>query len=334
MKTIKIKFVGFWPGFEYRHFFIYNILSKRYSINIVEDPDYIICSSFEPFYSYCEYPQVRIFYSGENYIPDFNLVDYSICEYPIEFLDRNYFFPGFASYMPGVFEELLSKNRQYDKSILEQKQYFANLICSHDSEHGFRGVFFNALNQYKRVESAGTIFNNMAGGKIVSKTDNTKFELQKKCKFSLCIESTKHEGFITEKIADAFYADSIPIYYGSSTIKQYFNPKAFIDVSSYDSIDSAIEHIIELDKNDTKYLEMLREPIFSSECVKDFIPGLEKYLYHIFDQPLDKAYRRSRVYMPQQYNNFIVSTSHKNNSSPDIVMRKIAYRLKKWIGRA
>jgi hypothetical protein len=63
----------------------------------------------------------------------------------------------------------------------------------------------------------------MPNNQTVDYSDQSKTDFQRKCKFTLCFESTKNEGFITEKITDAFYADTIPIYYGSSTITDYYN---------------------------------------------------------------------------------------------------------------
>ncbi len=92
-KLIKVRFVGFWNGFVPEKTRIYLDLSKYYRVVLSEEPDYIICSCFKPFYEYCKYPQVRIMDCGENYIPDFNFVDYAVCRYPINFLDRCFYHP-------------------------------------------------------------------------------------------------------------------------------------------------------------------------------------------------------------------------------------------------
>ena len=83
----------------------------------------------------------------------------------------------------------------------------------------------------------------MPGGQLVDWLDGSKTELQRKCKFTLCFESTCHYGFVTEKIMDAFYADTIPVYYGSPTVTDIFNRDAFINCGDYPSFDAAIERI-------------------------------------------------------------------------------------------
>ncbi len=311
MKTIKIHFDGFWKEYIPESSLIVKILSDHYQVSIEENPedaDYIFCSIFGRLYQFCKCKGVRIFLSAENYTPDFNLVDYSICPYPIEFLDRCVYKPVCFD-DEGHFLSLQDKDRNYPDSILKEKEYFGNFIASHESEHNIRGDFFKKLCEYKRVESPGTYLYNMPEPVSVSHWDDSKIRFQRKCKFTLCFESTKHEGFVTEKITDAFYADTIPVYYGSDTVKDIFNPKAFINCSDYPNFDAVIEHIKELDQDDEKYLEMLRQPIFNQpKTPEQFYRNLENYLLHIFEQPLEKAYRRSNVFWPKAHEDYLLET--------------------------
>ena len=248
---------------------------------------------------------MRILDCGENYTPDFNLVDYAISRYPIEFQDRHFYLPGCISaetVLSSRFAELSKKDRNYTQDAVKEKEFFASFIAGHESEGGIRGNFFKELCKYKRVESVGSYLNNMPDGKTVKWADDSKTTFQRKCKFSLCFESTKHEGFVTEKISDAFYADTIPIYYGSANVTEIFNPKAFINCSDYDSFEAVLEKIRELDEDDEKYLEMLRQPILNDPEIYDkTMAAHEKFICSIFDQEPEKAYRRSRVYWPMEY---------------------------------
>lgn len=329
MKTVKIKFVGFWNGFNPELNPIYTILKKHYNVQIVDDPDYIICSMFGEPYEYCQYPQIRIMYSGENYVPDFNLVDYAVCPYPIDFLDRCYYKPGCVEVF-GRCVSLAQKDRSYTGDILSEKPYFANFISSHESEYGLRGEFFRMLCKYKRVESPGTYLNNMASTQRVDWTDNSKSDFQRKCKFTLCFESTNHAGFVTEKITDAFYNDTIPVYYGSSTVTDIFNADAFINCSDYPDFQAVIDKIIELDQDDRKYLEMLRQPIFTDNSFPEKImDGLEKFIVSIFDQPIEAAYRRSRVYSPKKHDDYLKAACLPNKLTTRELLSLLAKRFSK-----
>ncbi len=306
-KTIKIKYVGFWENFDPNQFFLSKMLKEKYDVVECEDPDYIICSVFGKLYSYCNNPQVRIMYSGENYCPDFNLIDYGIGLDQISFGDR------YFRHTPVFSKELAEKSRDYGTEILQKKTLFANFIHSHESEHAIRGDFFKKLCEYKQVSSAGTYLNNMPNGETVAYLSEEKREFQSKCKFTLCFESTSHLDFCTEKLADAFLADTIPIYYGDPNVCQIFNSKAFINVADYDSFESAIERISELDNDDEKYLSMLREPIYAEkDLVSKHDEAFKNWLYAIFDQPLEKAYRRSRVYAPAIYERGILKNEFES----------------------
>ncbi len=300
-KEIRVKIVGMWSNFSSEKWSILDILRERYNLVECDNPDYIICSVYEIPYIYCQYPQVRIMYSGENYCPDFNLVDYGIGYDDITFGDRYYRFGSMYSL------ELSKKDRNYSKDVLEGKTLFANFIASHESEYSIRGDFFKKLCEYKVVSSMGTYLNNMPNNKVVAYQSAEKVEYQRKCKFTLCFESTSHLDFCTEKLVNAFLADTIPIYYGDPNVCKTFNSKAFINVADYDSYEAVLEKIKELDNDDEKYLEMLRQPVYvEPDLVEKQYEGLKKWLYAIFDQPLEKAFRRSRCYCPLRHEKELV----------------------------
>lgn len=324
MKSIKVKFVGF-TDCPLEPAAFYNILNEEYDLVETEEPDYIFCSIFGKMYEYLNYPQVRIMYIGENFIPDFNFIDYALLPYDLKLYDRCFYYPSFSNNYKYTLE--MEKNkRDYNFDFLKEKQYFANFITSHESEYNIRGDFFKELSKYKRVESPGTYLNNMPNGETVKFNTDSKKQFQRKSKFSLCFESTKHNGFVTEKIMDAFIAGSIPVYYGSETVTEIFNPKAFINCNDFNSFDDVIKRIVELDNNDDMYLEMLSQPIlvnpnFSTELYSN----LKQFFTNIFEQPLEQCYRRSRVYSPYVYEKRISKYAQKYYEPKS--------KLRKFIGR-
>lgn len=148
----------------------------------------------------------------------------------------------------------------------------------------------------------------MPGGETVDWRNSSKTDFLRKCKFTICFESTVHYGFITEKITDAFFADTIPIYLGSPNITDIFNRDAFINAADYGSLDEVVERVKELDQDDAQYLRMLSQPILvDPDYPRRLDEELEKFILHIFEQPYESAYRRCRVYYPQQHNDFLAS---------------------------
>ena len=60
--------------------------------------------------------------------------------------------------------------------------------------------------------------------------DAVKFHLP--YKFNLCFENTTSSGnlsYITEKISNAYWYNTVPIYAGSENVTKWFNPKSFIN---------------------------------------------------------------------------------------------------------
>ncbi len=68
---------------------------------------------------------------------------------------------------------------------------------------------FRFLNKnYSRVNSGGKTFNNI-GGPI-----NDKIKIFSNHNFNIAFENSSYPGYVTEKITDAFIANTIPIYWG------------------------------------------------------------------------------------------------------------------------
>ena len=77
MKEIKIHFCDFWMGHSLENDFFLNLLKDKYNFIIdKKNPDFVICSCYADEYKKFDCP--RIFYSGENITPDFNVYDYAI----------------------------------------------------------------------------------------------------------------------------------------------------------------------------------------------------------------------------------------------------------------
>src|SRR5581483_66282 len=88
-------------------------------------------------------------------------------------------------------------------------------------------------------------------------------------KFVISFENKRYPGYLTEKIVEPMLVNSIPIYWGDPMVDNEFNPKSFINVSDFESVDKAIQHIIELDQNDEKYKSYLREPWFANNVLNE-----------------------------------------------------------------
>lgn len=315
-KTIKLKFIGFWAGFDVTDNAIIDILKERYNVELSEDPDYVFVSVFEDEpYSYTQYDCVRIFYTGEPFSPDFTSFDYAIGYDNITFCDRYCYFPNSIF---GLFDKEKLKGKSFEEAnaIYNKKEYFCNFIYKHPTVPGHREAIFNKLQEYKRVESAGTFMNNMPDGKIIP-FSKEKIEFLNKCKFTIASESMSVPGFTSEKIMQAYEGNTIPVYYGDPEITKVYNPNAFVHITDLNKLDEVLEKIIEIDNNKDLYIKMLMEPKLLDENYVDAkYEEFKTFLYNIFDQDKDKAYRRIRDYSAGVYLKSLKEMYLTRNSLP------------------
>ncbi|WP_300449474.1 glycosyltransferase family 10 [uncultured Helicobacter sp.] len=158
------------------------------------------------------YDCVRIFYTGENITPNFNICDYAIGFEHIQFLDRYIRYPLYLFY-EADFEKALHKHENISSKTLQNKTRFCNFIVSNGRADPLREATFRALNAYKKVDSTGKYLNNI-GGAI-----KDKFAFQQQCLFSLCFENSSTPGYLTEKLIQAAAAQTIPIYWGDTHLQ-------------------------------------------------------------------------------------------------------------------
>lgn len=286
-KTIKVNYVGFWKGYDYHSSRIHQILEKYYSVCISEEPDYVICSVYNN--EWMKYENaIRIFYTAENVIPDFNLFDYCIGFDEISFGDRYIRIPNYLINLKyeKVLELMLQKHRQLD---LCASKKFCGYVCSNGNADYMRDYIFDKLAAYKEIASGGRYRNNI--GKPDGVED--KLEFQKQYKFALALENTSYKGYTTEKIVEAFAAGGIPIYWGDPDVKTYFNEKAFINLMDYSTVEEAIEEIKRIDNDQELYRKYLLEPAVLPEYqLNTELIKLEEFLLHIVEQPIENAKRR------------------------------------------
>jgi hypothetical protein len=272
-KKIRVDFSDFWGGFNKTDNYFYNLLKDEFDIEISNNPDYLFFSVFGK--SHQNYKCTKIFYTGENVEPPLGECDWS---FSFDYLNdpRNYRLPLYLLY-DGYYE--LARPKIIDESFAKRK--FCNFVASNGNCQD-RNNFFNQLSKYKKVDSGGRFMNNI--GYAV----DDKLKFQSEYKFSIAFENNAYrpgyEWYITEKIMQPMTVNSIPIYSGGSGVMNDFNKKSFISLHDFENMGNMIEYIIELDNNDDKYLEVLKQPWFNNNQIPDNnkIENIKSFLYKIF----------------------------------------------------
>ena len=271
---IKIDFSDFWGGFNKTDNYFYNLLKEEFDIEISNNPDYLFFSVFGS--QHQSYRCTKIFYTGENVEPPLGYCQWS---FSFDYLNdpRNYRLPHYLLY-DGYYE--LQREKIIDESFAKRK--FCNFVASNGNCQD-RNNFFNQLSKYKKVDSGGRWMNNI--GYAVD--DKRKF--QSEYKFSIAFENNayrpQHPGYTTEKIMEPMTVNSIPLYWGNPVIDREFNTKSFVNFYDFKSEKDMIDYIIELDTNDDKYLELLKQPWFVEYNIPDNNKeeNIKSFLYKIFN---------------------------------------------------
>ena len=178
-KTIRIKFVDFYPNFHPEKAPLWQRLWDLYHVELSENPDWLVYSVFGTEhlkYNNC----VKIFYTGENQAPDFNLCDYALGFDYIDFGDRYMRLPLWLLY-PNDIHAMLHK---HERQTLDSKTDFCSFVVSNPHGNETRAKFMDMLSEYKQVHSGGRWRNNV-GGPVAD-----KLAFQKKHKFSMAFENT------------------------------------------------------------------------------------------------------------------------------------------------
>lgn len=286
-RKIYVKYMDFWPAFVLKNFDVHKILLEKYEVIESDTPDYIIFSEFggENYGIENRIDVVKLFLSIENRDPNFDITDYAIGIHYINKGDR-YF------RKPTETHQLTALGNVYNATRLRGVGTSNRKFCAWVVSNGggsVRNHFYDELSKYKRVDSGGSYKNNV-GGNV-----DDKLGFLKDYKFSICFENSKTEGYISEKLSDAFEAGTIPIYYGDDTVLELLNNRSYIHVIDEDDFNAKIELIKKIDQNDTLYEEMISEKIVidDSRYPKE-VQKYKDFIYHIFEQDKQKAKRFER----------------------------------------
>lgn len=255
-RQIRVDFCNFWPNFSKTDNFVFNVLSERFDVKLCDQPDFLIYNCYG--HTHRLHSGVKIFFSSESDMPDYSECDYSVAAMKLD-NPRHLQLPQYVVQFDAG--SIIKKNDDWEK-VMAAKTKFCSFVIGgyHPRKNHNRVAFFQKLSKYKRVDSGGRRFNNIGGPIPCGSTG--KIEFLRPYKFNIAFENRFLPGWTTEKIFEPMMARCLPIYWGNPLINEEFNPKSFLNYHDFPSEEALIEKIIELDKDDAKYLEYLRQPYF------------------------------------------------------------------------
>ena len=99
----------------------------------------------------------------------------------------------------------------------DERDLFCSLIASHDNRgngKGLRTMAMNLMSELGDVKCAGKLHRNTAA--LQDEFNDDIVPYLRTCRFNICFENVSSEGYVTEKLFQAFLAGSIPVYWGFS----------------------------------------------------------------------------------------------------------------------
>lgn len=288
---LKVKFVDY-PECDVINITL-NILKEEFGeVQLCDDPDFLFYSVFG--HEHLKYNCVKIFWTGENIQPDFNICDYAIGFSDITYEDRYKRIPLYYFYLDDYAKAI--KKHTISETEISRKTKFCNFVYSNGYASPEREQFFELLSTYKTVDSGGRFRNNI--GKFV----DDKYEFQKEYKFSIAFENSSMNGYTTEKILQAFSAGTIPIYWGNPKVVKDFNEKAFINCNNYSDFSEVLDLIKIIDNDEELFRKYIREQIGTDEQFpEDALKAYREYVIEICKQKPSDAIRRSNVLRGARY---------------------------------
>jgi len=155
-------------------------------------------------------------------------------------------------YEPLIDIKSLMRSRKLD---MTKKDKFCALIAG--NPEGLRINLFHSISKYKQVDGYGNMF-----GRALR---DSKFDLLSEYKFCLCPENSIYDGYVTEKLIDAYAGGCVPIYSGDMSVLQDFNVRAFFNYQEQLNMDGFVESIEGYDTKETWYEHMYTQPLLTKE---------------------------------------------------------------------
>jgi len=268
----KLCVVNFWDGAfdgDFFEFFFQQALGGFEYTDNPHEADLIITSVF----GNTQYDKRKtIAFIGENIRPSYMGYDYSLSFDHDTYGGRNFRLPLWYSRLAwDGFEQKPRRdnmhNHGYEQLIpikpltqprkldIASKDKFCALIAN--NPEGLRINLYNSISAYKQVDGYGNMF-----GKPLRKS---KFAILPEYKFCLCPENSIYDGYVTEKLIDAYAGLTVPIYSGDVSVIDDFNEKAYLNYQFSKNMEYFVSKIMMLSTDDRYYREIYEQPLLTKE---------------------------------------------------------------------
>lgn len=129
------------------------------------------------------------------------------------------------------------------------RPYFA-AYCASNNKCAVRERLFQLLREKDKTNTAHGLGECQATpGRRAAGHWDTVWQSYTNYRFTVAMENSQVDGYVTEKLLNAIISGSIPIYWGDSKwVKQVFNEKSIIFVDDFASLDECADYVVHVDQ--------------------------------------------------------------------------------------
>lgn len=109
-----------------------------------------------------------------------------------------------------------------------------------------------------------------------------KYDVYQRYDFALCFENMAMCGYITEKIFDALFAKSIPIYWGAPDISDYIPSDCFVALNDFEDMEACFDYCFNLTDREKAIYRASIERFLSSDKFARFSSGIHGDIFDLY----------------------------------------------------
>lgn len=283
--VVRIRFIGFWDGFDPRDNFFTRLLAPRWRLDFDSPPDFILYTTVgSRRKEFLEYDCTRIFFTGENVGPDWLNCDWAFT-FRQDSRPRHLRLPLWVLYADA---RSLVKPPFIDvERIAAGKTRFCAFVVSNPLCRT-RNEFFHKLSRYRPVDSGGKLFNNV-GGRVADKR-----AFLADCRFTIAFENESFPGYTTEKVLEPMLVNSIPIYWGDPLVGRDFDTTSFLSAHDSPSLDDLVDRVVAVDRDPALLGQILARPWYPHNRIPPCADSklIAAQFERIFTEPVAPVARR------------------------------------------
>jgi len=284
-QAVYVFFYNFWNGFiektdSMSYTFFITLLEKVYRlpVHMTRNPDeahvLVECIFGSQTYLYYKKWSATFLFTGESHycnIPHLYQFD---CILGFEITNERYvqcpLYLLFLHSNPSIYEQLVENDKQLASGIFEHTHLEgvhippneASVVITNNN-HGIERLRFMDRVEEKMTLYYGGKYKNNIGGLVDGHFNSPEMtNFYRRGKFAITMENADRPYYITEKLVNGLRSGVVPVYWGTSRVSEFFNPKRFLHLKP-GATEEDISEIIERMKSmtDEEYLSIIHEPI-------------------------------------------------------------------------